>query len=79
MKWKLEWFEGYDGYLGREILFTFLWDKDVVFNLWHENEGILIEEESLSFRIVSNFMSIEIGDNLLDYENTCNPAISFEE
>ena len=79
MKWKLEWVEGYDGYLRREILFTFLWDKDDVFNFWLENEGISIEEESLSFRIVSNFMSIEIGDDFLDYENTCNPAISFEE
>tara|TARA_B100000609_G_scaffold144720_1_gene116517 strand:+ start:122 stop:502 length:381 start_codon:yes stop_codon:yes gene_type:complete len=79
MEWKLEWVESSYGYLGREILFTFLWDKDDEFNLWLENEGISIEEESLSFIIVCNFMSIEIGDDFLDYENTYNPAISFEE
>ena len=78
MEWKLEWVESSDGYLGREILFTFLWDKDDEFNLWLENEGILIEEESLSFIIVCNFMNIEIGDDFLDYENTYNPGISFE-
>ena len=79
MEWKLEWVESSYGYLGREILFTFLWDKDDEFNLWLDNEGISIEEESLSFIIVCNFMSIEIGDDFLDYENTYNPAISFEE
>ena len=79
MEWKLEWVESSYGYLGREILFTFLWDKDDEFNLWLENEGISIEEESLSFIIVCNFMSIEIGDDFLDYENTYNPVISFEE
>ena len=79
MEWKLEWVESSYGYLGREILFTFLWDKDDEFNLWLENEGISIEEESLSLIIVCNFMSIEIGDDFLDYENTYNPAISFEE
>ncbi len=78
MEWKLEWVESSDGYLGREILFTFLWDKDDEFNLWLENEGISIEEESLSFIIVCNFMNIEIGDDFLDYENTYNPGISFE-
>ena len=79
MEWKLEWVESSYGYLGREILFTFLWDKDDEFNLWLENEGISIEEESLSFIIVCNFMNIEIGDDFLDYENTYNPAISFKE
>ena len=69
MEWKLEWVESSDGYLGREILFTFLWDTDDEFNLWLENEGISIEEESLSFIIVCNFMNIEIGDDFLDYEN----------
>ncbi len=78
MEWKLEWVESSDGYLGREILFTFLWDKDDEFNLWLENEGISIEEESLSFIIVCNFMNIEIGNDFLDYENTYNPGISFE-
>ena len=78
MEWKVEWVESSDGYLGREILFTFLWDKDDEFNLWLENEGISIEEESLSFIIVCNFMNIEIGDDFLDYENTYNPGISFE-
>ena len=78
MEWKLEWVESSDDYLGREILFTFLWDKDDEFNLWLENEGISIEEESLSFIIVCNFMNIEIGDDFLDYENTYNPGISFE-
>ena len=78
MEWKLEWVESSDDYLGREILFTFLWDKDDEFNLWLENEGISIEEESLSFIIVRNFMNIEIGDDFLDYENTYNPGISFE-
>ena len=75
MEWKLEWVESSYGYLGREILFTFLWDKDDEFNLWLENEGISIEEESLSFIIVCNFMSIEIGDDDLAYENTYNSAI----
>ena len=78
MEWKLEWVESSDGYLGREILFTFLWDKDDEFNLWLENNGISIEEESLSFIIVCNFMNIEIGNDFLDYENTYNPGISFE-
>ena len=79
MEWKLEWVESSDGYLGREILFTFLWDKDDEFNLWLENNGISIEEESLSFIIVCNFMSIEIGDDDLAYENTYNSAIPIEE
>ena len=79
MEWKLEWVECSDGYLGREILFTFLWDKDDEFNLWLENNGISIEEESLSFIIVCNFMSIEIGDDDLAYENTYNSAIPNEE
>ena len=79
MEWKLEWVECSDGYLGREILFTFLWDKDDDFNLWLENNGISIEEESLSFKIVCNFMSIEIGNDDLAYENTYNPAITIEE
>ena len=78
MEWKLEWVESSDDYLGREILFTFLWDKDDEFNLWLQNNGISIEEESLSFIIVCNFMNIEIGDDFLDYENTYNPGISFE-
>ena len=79
MEWKLEWVECSDGYLGREILFTFLWDKDDDFNLWLENNGISIEEESLSFIIVCNFMSIEIGDDDLAYENTYNTAIPIKE
>ena len=79
MEWKLEWVECSDGYLGREILFTFLWDKDDEFNLWLENNGISIEEESLSFIIVCNFMNIEIGDDDLAYENTYNSAIPNEE
>ena len=79
MEWKLEWVECSDGYLGREILFTFLWDKDDEFNLWLENNGISIEEESLSFIIVCNFMSIEIGDDDLAYENTYNSAIPIIE
>ena len=79
MEWELKWVECSDGYLGREILFTFLWDKDDEFNLWLENNGISIEEESLSFIIVCNFMSIEIGNDDLAYENTYNPAITIEE
>ena len=79
MEWELKWVECSDGYLGREILFTFLWDKDDEFNLWLENNGISIEEESLSFIIVCNFMSIEIGDDDLAYENTYDPSISIEE
>ena len=78
MEWKLEWVESSYGYLGREILFTFLWDKDDEFNLWLENEGISIEEESLSFIIVCNFMDIEIGDDDLQYENQINEKIFFE-
>jgi len=78
MEWKLEWVKISDGYLGREILFTFLWDKDEEFNLWLENEGISIEEESLSFIIVCNFMDIEIGDDDLQYENQINEKIFFE-
>ena len=79
MEWKLEWVECSDGYLGREILFTFLWDKDYEFNLWLENNGISIEEEYLTNIVVANFMSIEIGDDFLDYEKTYNPAITMEE
>ena len=78
MEWELKWVECSDGYLGREILFTFLWDKDDEFNLWLENEGISIEEESLSFIIVCNFMDIEIGDDDLQYENQINEKIFFE-
>jgi len=78
MEWELKWVECSDGYLGREILFTFLWDKDEEFNLWLENEGISIEEESLSFTIVCNFMDIEIGDDDLQYENQINEKIFFE-
>ena len=74
MEWELKWVECSDSYLGREILFTFLWDKDEEFNLWLENEGISIEEESLSFIIVCNFMDIEIGDDDLQYENQYNEA-----
>ena len=69
-KWEMKSYECKDRYFKRELVFTFSWEDEEEINNWAEEYEISLEDNLLPSYLIGDYESLEIGDDIYDYESS---------
>ena len=69
-KWEMTSYECKDGHFSRELVFTFCWENEEEINNWCHENGTSVDDNLLPSYILGTYESLEIGDDIYDYESS---------